>query len=216
MADDDKKSFFATLPGLITAIAALIGALTTLYIALHHHDGQHTGGQVDSTKISSSTKAIDSQIHSGTTTPQTPPQAQPTGDQFKVTSILPAIGSPLSGQQDFDVFLKLHYKLVSADSLILVPYILQFANGDECATGTSRIISDSKDGSVKIKQGEGDVDVKIHYMTGKYVTTGQFANGNHVSINAALLPVVNDSQNSKTLVQKQLWNNKDFCYPFQP
>ena len=38
MGDDDKKSFFATLPGILTGLAALIGAFTTLYVAFQ--DGQ--------------------------------------------------------------------------------------------------------------------------------------------------------------------------------
>jgi hypothetical protein len=211
MADDDKKSFFATLPGLLTAIAALIGALTTLYIALHH-DGQHHDAQPDSTKVSHPGKTIDTPIHHITDQPQ-----PPKGDQFKVISILPAVGTTLSGQQDFYINFKLHYILVSTDSVRLMPYLEQFAYGDECATGAHRFISaDEKDNAVMIKQGEGDVDVKVHYRAGKFTTTGPYGSGNHVSLNAALMPAGSDGQSSKSIIQMELWSNKDFCYPFQP
>jgi hypothetical protein len=214
MADDDKKSFFATLPGLLTAIAALIGALTTLYIALHH-DGQHHDAQPDSTKVSHPGKTIDTSIHHITDQPQ--PQPSPKGDQFKVISILPSVGTTLSGQQDFYIDFKVHYILVSTDSVRLVPYIVQFAYNDECATGAHRLISDDdKDYYVKIKQGEGDVNVKVHYRAGKYTTTGPYGSGNHISLNAALVPAGSDSQNSRSVIQMELWSNKDFCYPFQP
>jgi hypothetical protein len=34
MVEDKKKAFFATLPGILTGLAAVIGAVTALYIAL--------------------------------------------------------------------------------------------------------------------------------------------------------------------------------------
>jgi hypothetical protein len=37
MASDGKHSFFATLPGLLTGLAALIAALTTVYVTYRQH-----------------------------------------------------------------------------------------------------------------------------------------------------------------------------------
>jgi hypothetical protein len=34
MADDDRKAFFTTLPGILSGIAALMVAATTLYFGL--------------------------------------------------------------------------------------------------------------------------------------------------------------------------------------
>jgi hypothetical protein len=36
MSEDDKRPFFTTLPGILTGSAALIGALTTLYVAVRN------------------------------------------------------------------------------------------------------------------------------------------------------------------------------------
>ena len=41
MTDNDgssRKNWWVTLPGLITALATLIGAITTLYLAISPHD----------------------------------------------------------------------------------------------------------------------------------------------------------------------------------
>jgi hypothetical protein len=34
--ESNKSSFWTSLPGVLTGLAALVGALTTLYLAFHH------------------------------------------------------------------------------------------------------------------------------------------------------------------------------------
>ena len=210
---EDKKSFFATLPGLITAIAALIGALTTLYIALNHNSKQ-----VDPSKKPDSTKVSNTLLSKDSTKKVVSDQSKVSvaKDQFQVMSILPAVGTALSGQQNFEISLKVHYTLVSADSALFVPYIEQFANNDQCATGTHHTIAAGIPNRTTIKKGEGDIYVRLLYQADQNTSkVGQFVNGNHVAPNASLWAGF-DSQNRVIVMQEGLWDYKDYCYPFQP
>lgn len=43
MADDDRKAFFTTLPGILSGVAALMVATTTLYFGLRDRAEKRPG-----------------------------------------------------------------------------------------------------------------------------------------------------------------------------
>ena len=57
MGDNDKKSFFTTLPGVLSGLAALIAALTTAYVTLQDPPQQKISEQVQSKAVPETKKS---------------------------------------------------------------------------------------------------------------------------------------------------------------
>ena len=57
MGDNDKKSFFTTLPGVLSGLAALIAALTTAYVTLQDPPQQKISEQVQSKGVPETKKS---------------------------------------------------------------------------------------------------------------------------------------------------------------
>ena len=225
MADDDKKSFFATLPGLLTGIAALIGALTTLYITCNNRNAK-TVQQIDSAtdKQAASQSKIDSAKIVSNITPKDTSKvrlspmaaASNNKDEFKILSILPSLNTVLQGQSPFAINMKIHYDLESSDSAFLVVGLVRYADGDPCGSENGETIAGATPPMVKIKHGEGDLFVNIMYDPGRNgQKKGSSFTGNHVAPHGTLWAGF-DSQNRVIVLQGGLWDYKDFCYTFQP
>src|SRR6476661_2011661 len=80
-------------------------------------------------------------------------------DSVQVLAITPSTNDVLPSNQPFAVTMRLHYKLVSADSVLLVPFLEQYAAGDRCTSSNHRTIASNDPSQIPIKRGEGDVSV---------------------------------------------------------
>src|SRR6476660_3147484 len=74
MADDDRKAFFTTLPGMLSGVAALMVASTTLYFGLRDRAAKSEAAAVPAgaAALAAPTAAAKTAVA------QTPPAATPT------------------------------------------------------------------------------------------------------------------------------------------
>lgn len=219
--DDGRsdRSWWQTLPGVLTAVAALVTAITGLIVGLSQA-GILRG---------SDNAASDPIIHSSAPTSQSPqppihpkvlpPKPSqdgysglaPATDSATVVAISPAAGTPLSGNIGHSITMKIRYRLESAKAMILAPTAEGF-DDDGCASTNHRTIGVSFPSQIHLAGGDGDVDVALN------VPAAHSTKGFEVrSVSARASFWSGFDSNQRVIVNRaELWDPRTTCYPVSP
>ena len=168
MAEDIKTSgFWGSIPGALTATAAVITAITGLIIALRQPSPQPTGDKVESPKATISRPQTGS--------PETPRPAQPlsdyrvqlqskqnNGDSIRIINISPPPGTHLLAGRNTTMTFRLAYTLHSAKTALLFVQIAQYDRDPNSGCGGSGNIPDAIGTRINAGQGELTVDLIWH------------------------------------------------------
>lgn len=144
-----------------------------------------------------------------------PAEASPpsdTQDSVKVLSITPNLNSVLPSNRSFAITMRLQYRLVSADSILIVPFLEQFGPGDKCASGNHRTIGSTVPDRIPVKRGEGEVAVVIRVDADQHSDLG----GTGFVAPQASFWAGFDSRHRVITLQEQLWEFRKYCYRFAP
>jgi hypothetical protein len=145
----------------------------------------------------------------------TPTPTSENQDSVQVLAISPPTNDALPSNQPFAVTMRLHYRLVSADSVLLVPFLEQYAAGDQCASNNHRTIASNDPSQIPIKRGEGEVSVLFKVDPDKKGKPSDFGNEGYVAPNASFWAGF-DSQGRVIVLQDMLWDSTKYCYRLGP
>lgn len=132
-------------------------------------------------------------------------------DTVRILSISPRIDTVLRSSQSFDVDMHLYYKLVSADSALLVAYLEQFSQGNRCTINDHRTIASAD--YLPITKGEGEVSIRLTYSANQF--SSDFGTDGYVGPNVSFWAGFDD-QSRVIVIQEGFWNYEDYCYRFAP
>lgn len=136
-------------------------------------------------------------------------------DSVQVLAISPRTNDGLPSNRPFAVTMRLHYRLVSADAVLLVPFLEQYASGDQCASNNHRTIASNDPSQIPIKRGEGEVSVIFKVDPDRKSNSSDFGNEGYVAPNASFWAGF-DSQGRVIMLQEMLWDSTKYCYRFAP
>jgi len=203
-----KDSFWATMPGWLTAIAGIltaIGGLITVLFAV--------GLLRLPSSPTSATPTTLPTIASSQTQPTEVPAAT-TQDTLSISSISPAVGVPLKSGQAVEFEINLHYTLKSADQAILGLFIEEFPDSAKGCVGSDHQTSGGT--YVPISRGESDVLVRLKWFRdpGKLGEKDLIASGaGYLGLGANFWTAMNG--NPDRLIQS-FGLFPDYCYAFTP
>ncbi|MBZ5616996.1 MAG: serine protease [Acidobacteriia bacterium] len=143
-----------------------------------------------------------------TLAPQEGTPAPATGDRVEIVAISPSTDQILPNDQPFALTARVHYRLVSADQWLLVPYLEQFADGDKCTSSNHRTIGMAKPDRVPIKRGDGEVSIQFTVDANQHSDLGDRG---YVAPNASAWAGF-DNQGRVIVIKEGLWDYKDHCY----
>lgn len=138
--------------------------------------------------------------------------AQPPQDFVRILAVSPPTTDVLPSNQSFAVTLRLQYKLTSADSAILVPFLEQFKDGDRCASSNHQTIATNRPDQIPIQRGMGEVSVVFKVEANRHSDLGDVGS---VAPNASLWAGF-DSQGRVITLRETLWDYAKYCYRFAP
>jgi hypothetical protein len=133
-----------------------------------------------------------------------------TGDSVEIVAISPSTDRVLPNDAPFAITARVHYRLVSADSWIFVPYLEQFAVGDKCGSPNHRTIGTASPNQVPIKRGEGEVSIQFTVAANQHSDLGDRG---YIAPNASAWAGF-DSQGRVIVIKEGLWSFADHCYQF--
>jgi hypothetical protein len=111
--------------------------------------------------------------------------------------------------------MRLRYRLVSADSVLLVPFLEQYASGDQCASKNHRTIASNDPSQIPIKRGEGELSVVFKVGLDRKSKPSDVGGEGYVAPNASLW-AGSDSQGRVIVLQQMLWDSTKYCYRLAP
>lgn len=132
-------------------------------------------------------------------------------DSVQVLAITPSTSDGLPSNQPYAVTMRLHYRLVSADSVLLVPFLEQYAAGDQCASRNHITIATNDPNQIPIKRGQGEVSVVFKKEPGSNSKSPQFGNEGYVAPNASFWAGF-DGQGRVIILKDTLWDSTKYCY----
>jgi hypothetical protein len=111
--------------------------------------------------------------------------------------------------------MRLRYRLVSAESVLLVPFLEQYAAGDRCTSKNHVTIASNDPSQIPIKRGEGEVSVVFKVEPGTKSKPAEFGNEGYVAPNASLWAGF-DNQGRVIILKDMLWDSTKYCYRLAP
>jgi hypothetical protein len=136
-------------------------------------------------------------------------------DSVQILAISPPTNDGLPSNRPFAVTMRLHYRLVSADSVLLVPFLEQYASGDQCASKNHKTIASNDPSQIPIKRGEGEVSVVFKVDPDRKSNSSEFGSEGYVAPNASFWAGF-DNQGRVIILQEMLWDSTKYCYRFAP
>jgi len=146
-----------------------------------------------------------------------PPESSDSGerDSVEVLAITPPTSDGLPSTRPYAVSLRLRYHLVSSDSVLLVPFLEQYAPNDQCASRRHITIASNDPSQITIKRGEGEVSVVFKVEPGKKGKTDEFGQEGFVAPNASFWAGF-DNQGRVIILKEMLWDSTKYCYRLTP
>ncbi len=133
----------------------------------------------------------------------TSPQAGPNTDSASVTAISPRPGSALPGDIGSAITMDVHYKLLSATHMLLVPTAEYYPGRGDC-TGPHTTIGSNVPQQVALTAGEGDTRVVLNI-------SADTSRRGSVSARASFWSGFDD-QNHVIVNVEQLWDPQTTCF----
>src|SRR5690242_1978658 len=138
MAESESKTWWTTLPGIITGIAGLIAAIASLLAVWPKpnpkaDDTSPKSHQESPSDIQTVSDKKDASLQ----------------DEFSIVAISPQSSQTLNSDQPFEISMRIHYRLVSADEALFVTYLELFQ--DQCASQSHETIASGSPNQIKIR-----------------------------------------------------------------
>ncbi|RDI99405.1 hypothetical protein DVT68_00640 [Dyella solisilvae] len=230
-------SWFQTLPGVLTAVAGLLTAITGLVLGLNQAGLFRRSDPAPSPTVQTVQKDApasdpvapksDSAQAPGTTSGPAPVANEatgapatgsgdakaPTGDSATVTSITPKPGTALSPHMAHTIALTIHYRLQSADSMILVARAVAFPADDGCSEprGSHPIVVPDPP-HITVQRGEGNLSVVLNIRQADQLKRGEMIRS--VAAVGSFWSGM-DGQGRPIVSTPQLWDARTTCFAYR-
>jgi len=104
---------------------------------------------------------------------------------------------------------------IFAATVLLVPFLEQYAVGDQCASRNHITVATNDPSQIPIKRGEDEVSVVFKVEPGTKSKSSDFENDGYVAPNASFWAGF-DSQGRVIILKDMLWDSTKYCYRLAP